>query len=153
MLIYMCAFVLGVRAGRKPMHPIKDYQYPPENREIAGFNSGFSLAVVIILVFAALIIGGLVISFQKTTDAANARLVYLAATAKAIEYEASGHYRVPVQADLAELIGEEVNRDAVIEVVDANGDAAIDYIVYTRGGLVTRYMPGKTEIATENKQD
>lgn len=41
--------------------------------------------MVIILAFAAIIIGGLVASFHQSLDAANARLVYLAAQAKAIE--------------------------------------------------------------------
>ncbi|MBI4858644.1 MAG: hypothetical protein HY818_18055 [Acetobacterium woodii] len=125
------------------MFPIKNYQFAPSSNEPFRFSRGFSLAVVVILLFATLIIGGLILNIQNTTYAANARLVYLAAQAKAIEFEASGHYHVPVQSDLIDLIGAEVNRDAVITVVDENQDTAIDYIVYTRGGLVTRYSPGE----------
>ena len=131
------------------MKPISQYQFPPENNQPVAFDRGFSLAVVIILAFAVMIIGGLVISFQKTTDAASAKLVYLAARAKAIEFAASGNYRVPVQADLLELIGAEVNQNASITVVDENRDATIDYIVYRRGGLVTTYSPGDLEAERE----
>lgn len=131
------------------MNPISQYQFPPENNQPVAFDRGFSLAVVIILAFAVIIIGGLVFSFQKTTDAASARLVYLAARAKAIEFAASGNYRVPVQADLLELIGAEVNQNASITVVDENRDATIDYIVYRRGGLVTTYSPGDLEAERE----
>lgn len=131
------------------MNPISQYQFPPENNQPVAFDRGFSLAVVIILAFAVMIIGGLVFSFQKTTDAANARLVYLAARAKAIEFAASGNYRVPVQADLLELIGAEVNQNVSITVVDENRDATIDYIVYRRGGLVTTYSPGDLEAERE----
>lgn len=131
------------------MQPIKEYQYQPISNQPVAFSRGFSLAVVIILAFAALIIGGLVISIQNTTDAANARLVYLAAQGKAIEFAASGHYHVPTQADLIDYIGAEVNQDAVITVVDENRDAIIDAIVYTRGGLVTRYSPGNLEAEKE----
>lgn len=131
------------------MNPISQYQFPPENNQPVAFGRGFSLAVVIILAFAVIIIGGLVFSFQKTTDAASAKLVYLAARAKAIEFAASGNYRVPVQADLLELIGAEVNQNASITVVDENRDATIDYIVYRRGGLVTTYSPGDLEAERE----
>jgi len=131
------------------VNPISQYQFPPENNQPVAFDRGFSLAVVIILAFAVMIIGGLVISFQKTTDAASAKLVYLAARAKAIEFAASGNYRVPVQADLLELIGAEVNQNASITVVDENRDATIDYIVYRRGGLVTTYSPGDLEAERE----
>lgn len=131
------------------MNPISQYQFPPENNQPVAFDRGFSLAVVIILAFAVIIIGGLVFSFQKTTDAASARLVYLAARAKAIEFAATGNYRVPVQADLLELIGAEVNQNASITVVDENRDATIDYIVYRRGGLVTTYSPGDLEAERE----
>lgn len=131
------------------MNPISQYQFPPENNQPAAFGRGFSLAVVIILAFAVIIIGGLVFNFQKTTDAASAKLVYLAARAKAIEFAASGNYRVPVQADLLELIGAEVNQNASITVVDENRDATIDYIVYRRGGLVTTYSPGDLEAERE----
>ncbi|WP_296559709.1 hypothetical protein [uncultured Acetobacterium sp.] len=131
------------------MNPISQYQFPPENNQPVAFDRGFSLAVVIILAFAVMIIGGLVFSFQKTTDAASAKLVYLAARAKAIEFAASGNYRVPVQADLLELIGAEVNQNASITVVDENRDATIDYIVYRRGGLVTTYSPGDLEAERE----
>lgn len=131
------------------MNPISQYQFPPENNEPVAFDRGFSLAVIIILAVVVIIIGGLVFSFQKTTDAANARLVYLAARAKAIEFAASGNYRVPVQADLLELIGAEVNQNASITVVDQNRDATIDYIVYRRGGLVTTYSPGDLEAERE----
>ena len=131
------------------MNPISQYQFPPENNQPVAFDRGFSLAVVIILAFAVMIIGGLVFSFQKTTDAASAKLVYLAAQAKAIEFAATGNYRVPVQADLLELIGAEVNQNASITVVDENRDATIDYIVYRRGGLVTTYSPGDLEAERE----
>jgi len=131
------------------LNPISQYQFPPENNQPVAFDRGFSLAVVIILAFAVMIIGGLVFSFQKTTDAASAKLVYLAARAKAIEFAASGNYRVPVQADLLELIGAEVNQNASITVVDENRDATIDYIVYRRGGLVTTYSPGDLEAERE----
>lgn len=132
------------------MNPISQYQFPPENNEPVAFDRGFSLAVIIILLFAVIIIGGLVISFQKTTDAANAKLVYLAAQAKAIEF-AAADYRVPVQADLLDLIGTEVNQNAVIQVVDENRDATIDYIVYQRGGLVTTYAPGAMEVTKDKR--
>lgn len=132
------------------MFPIKNYQFPPSGNEPFQFSWGFSLAVVVILIFAALIVGGLILNIQNTTYAANARLVYLAARAKAIEFQASGNYHVPVQSDLIELIGKEVNQDAVITVVDENRDATIDYSVYKRGGLVTRYSPG--ELATSKEK-
>lgn len=131
------------------MNPISSYQFPPENNEPVTFERGFSLAVIIMLLFVVMIIGGLVVSFYKTTDAANAKLVYLAAQAKAIEFEASGDYRVPVQADLLDYIGTEVNHDAVITVVDENRDAVIDYIIYRRSGLVTSYAPGNLEAEKE----
>lgn len=131
------------------MNPISQYQFPPENKEAAAFDRGFSLVVIIILAFVVIIIGGLIFSFQKTTDAANARLVYLAAQARAIEFAATGSYRVPVQADLLDYIGVAVNQDAVITVVDENRDATIDYIVYTRSGLVTTYSPGDLEAEKE----
>lgn len=133
------------------MHPIKDYKYASSNNEPIGFSRGFVLTVVLILVVAMLIISGLVTAFSYTTNAANAKLTYLAARAKAIEFEALGDYRVPVQADLIELIGEEINQDAVIQVVDENQDATIDYIVYIRDGWATRYSPGET-IATRIRQ-
>ncbi|MBC3804440.1 hypothetical protein GH808_08345 [Acetobacterium fimetarium] len=134
------------------MKPINDYQYPPRDHEMAGFGRGFALAVVLLLSVIALIIGGLVWDFQQTAEAANVRLVYLAAQAKAIEFQATGHYHVPVQADLTELIGAETSRDAQIRVVDDNRDAVIDYIVYTKNGRVTEYAPGKLESKPENKQ-
>jgi len=133
------------------LHPIKDYQSASANSDPIGFSRGFVLTVVLILVVVMLIIAGLVTAFRHTTNAANAKLVYLAARAKAIELQALGNYRVPVQADLLELIGEEINQDAEIQVVDENRDATIDYIVYTRGGWATRYSPGET-IATEVKE-
>ncbi|MDD3306110.1 MAG: hypothetical protein PHO29_03300 [Acetobacterium sp.] len=131
------------------MHPIKDYQYYPTSNQPVGFSRGFPLAVVIILCFVAAIIGGLVLSIQNSTYAANARLVYLAAQARAIESAATGHYQVPGQADLLDYIGVEVNQDAVITVVDENRDATIDYIVYRRGGRVTSYSPGDLEAEKE----
>lgn len=85
----------------------------------------------------------------KSTEAANARLVYLAASAKAVEFKASGNYHIPIQSDLVDLIGEEVNKDAHIEVVDDKQDAVIDYIVYIRSGLVTRYSPGELIVSKE----
>ena len=131
------------------MNPIRQYQSPPQDKQPAAFERGFSLAVVIILAFAAIIIGSLVVSFHQSLDAANARLVYLAAQARAIESVASGHYQVPAQADLLDYIGAEVNQDAVITVVDENRDATIDYIVYRRGGRVTSYAPGNLEAEKE----
>ncbi|AFA47010.1 hypothetical protein [Acetobacterium woodii] len=131
------------------MQPINQYQFPPEKNESIFFRQGISLVVITILVFIAFIIGGLVFSYQKTADAANARLVYLAASAKAVEYKASGNYHTPVQADLIDLIGEEVNQDAHIEVFDDKQDAVIDYIVYIKNGLVTRYSPGELIVSKE----
>ncbi|MCG2731366.1 MAG: hypothetical protein L6276_13975 [Acetobacterium sp.] len=131
------------------MDPIKNYQFTPSGNEPFRFSRGFPLAVVIILLFVASIMGGLILNIQNTTYAANTRLVYLAAQAKAVEFEASDHYHVPAQSDLIDLIGKEVNRDAVITVVDANQDATIDYIIYTRGGLITRYSPGELDAAKE----
>lgn len=125
------------------MYPIKNYQFAPTSPEPIRFSRGFPLAVTVILFFVTVIIGGLVLSIQNTTYAANSRLVYLAAQARAIEFVASGNYHVPVQGDLIDLIGAEVDQNAVITVVDENRDAVIDYIVYTRGGLVTRYAPGE----------
>lgn len=130
------------------MNPISQYRFPPGKNEPAAFGRGFALAVIIILLFAAIIIGGLVASFWKTTDAANAKLVYLAAQTKALEF-AAADYRVPVQADLLELIGTEANQDAVIQVVDENRDAVIDYIVYQRNGLVTSYAPGAMAVTKD----
>lgn len=134
------------------MKPINDYQFPPGSHETPGFGRGFALTAVLLLAVIALIIGGLIWDFQQTAEAANARLVYLAARTKAIEFQASGHYHVPVQADLTELIGAETSRAAQIQVVDANQDAVIDYIVYIRNGRVTQYAPGKLESKPENKQ-
>lgn len=134
------------------MHPIKAYQSQPISNQPVSFSRGFSLAVVIILGFVALIIGGLIFSFQNTTDAANARLIYLAAQARAIESAASGHYQVPVQVDLLDYIGAEVNQDAVITVVDENRDAIIDYIIYRRSGRVTSYAPGNLEVIKEKNR-
>lgn len=131
------------------MNPISSYQFPPENNEPVTFERGFSLAVIIMLLFVVMIIGGLVVSFYKTTDAANTKLVYLAAQAKAIEFEASGDYRVPVQADLLDYIGVEANQDAIITVVDENRDATIDYIIYCRDGRVTSYAPGNLDVEKE----
>lgn len=131
------------------MYPIKNYQFAPSSNEPVGFSRGFPLAVTVILFFVVVIVGGLLLSIQNTTDAANARLVYLAAQAKAIEFTASGNYHVPTQADLIDYIGAEVNQDAVITVVDENRDAIIDAIVYTRSGLVTRYSPGNLEAEKE----
>lgn len=132
------------------MNLISQYQSPLENNEPVAFDRGFSLAVIIILLFAVIIIGGLVTSFWKTTDAANAKLVYLAAQAKAIEF-AAADYRVPVQADLLELIGTEANQDAIITVVDENRDATIDYIIYRRNGLVTSYAPGAMTVTSDKR--
>jgi len=126
------------------MNPIKNFQYAPRDNQPAGFSRGFALAVVSLLLVVALVVGGLVFTSHNSTYAANARLVYLAATTKAVEFEASGHYRVPVQADLVSLIGEEVNAGAVIQVVDENNDVTIDYIIYSKSGLTTKYSPGKT---------
>jgi len=131
------------------VNPIAKYQFPPAKNESVSFDRGFSLAVIIILAFVAVIIGGLIFSFHNTTEAANARLVYLAAQARAIESAASGHYQVPVQDDLLDYIGVEVNQDAVITVVDENRDATIDYIIYRRGGRVTSYSPGDLEAEKE----
>ena len=129
--------------------PIKNYQYAPVEKEIPKFGRGFALAVIILLVVVIVIIAGLVQGFRQTTYYANARVVYLAATAKAIESMASGHYEVPVQEDLISLIGEEINAGATIQVVDENRDATIDYIVYTKNGLVTKYIPGDIVVTSE----
>ena len=115
------------------MNPIRQYQSPPQDNQPVAFERGFSLAVVIILAFAAIIIGGLVASFHQSLDAANARLVYLAA-----------------QANLLDYIGAEVNQDAIITVVDENRDAAIDYIVYRHSGRVSSYAPGNLQVTKEN---
>ena len=130
-------------------NPIKNYQYAPVEKEISRFGKGFALAVVIILVTVTIIIAGLVQGFRQTTYYANARVVYLAAAAKAIESMGSGHYEVPVQKDLLSLIGEDVNAGATIQVVDENRDATIDYIVYTKNGLVTKYIPGDVAVTKE----
>lgn len=130
------------------MNPIRQYQSPPRDNQPVTFERGFSLAVVIILAFAAIIIGGLVASFHQSLDAANARLVYLAAQARAIEFAATD-YRVPVQADLLDYIGVEANQDAIITVVDENRDATIDYIIYCRDGRVTSYAPGNLDVEKE----
>ncbi|OXS27075.1 MAG: hypothetical protein BI182_06330 [Acetobacterium sp. MES1] len=131
------------------MNPIAKYQFPPAKNEPVAFDRGFPLAVVSILFFVVVIIAGLVLSSQHSANAANARLVYLAAQARAIESAATGHYQVPVQDDLLDYIGVEVNQDAVITVVDENRDATIDYIVYRRGGRVTSYSPGNLEVTKE----
>lgn len=130
-------------------NPIKNYQYAPVEKEIPRFGKGFALAIVIILVTVTIIIAGLVQGFRQTTYYANARVVYLAAAAKAIESMGSGHYEVPVQKDLLSLIGEDVNAGATIQVVDENRDATIDYIVYTKNGLVTKYIPGDVAVTKE----
>ncbi|URN84607.1 hypothetical protein [Acetobacterium wieringae] len=132
------------------MNPIAKYQFPPAKNELVAFDRGFPLAAVSILFFVVVIIAGLVLSSQHSTDAANARLVYLAAQARAIESAATGHYQVPVQADLLDYIGVEVNQDAIITVVDENRDATIDHIIYRRGGRVTSYAPGNLEVTKEN---
>lgn len=131
------------------MNPIKNYQSAPTGNQPSGFSRGFSLAAVSILVIAALAASGMAFSYRHTTNAANARLVYLAATAKAIEFEASGHYHIPVQSDLISLIGADVDAGAVIQVVDQNNDATIDYIVYQKNGLITKYSPGKMNVSKE----
>ncbi|MGV8906430.1 MAG: hypothetical protein ACOH15_07515 [Acetobacterium sp.] len=123
-------------------NPIKNYQFAPVEKEIPRFGRGFALAVVIIMVTVIIIIVGLVQGIGKTVDYVNARVVYMAATAKAIEFIATDDYQVPVQKDLLSLIGEDINSGATIQVVDENKDATIDYIVYTKNGLVTRYIPG-----------
>lgn len=133
------------------MQPIKDYQFASSSNQPIGFSRGFVLTVVLILMVVMLIISGLITVFRHTTNAANAKLAYLAARAKAIEFEALGNYQVPVQADLIELIGAEICQDAEIQVVDENRDATIDYIVYNREGWATRYSPGET-IAVEIKK-
>lgn len=128
---------------------IQNYQSDPVAKDIPGFGRGFALAVIILLVVAIVIIAGLVQGFRQTTYYANARVVYMAATAKAIESMGSGHYQVPVQKDLLSLIGEDINSGATIQVVDENQDAAIDYIVYTKNGLVTKYIPGDIVVTSE----
>lgn len=137
------------------MNQPRQYHPPPEKAEPENYDRGFPLAVVIILLCFALVIIGLVASYQKTAYASSARLVYMAARAKAIAFAAAGDYHMPVQADLLELIGEDINADAVIEVVDENRDATIDYIVYHKGGWATTYRPGQLEVEKEviNKGD
>ncbi len=131
------------------MHLFEDDQDTLMENEPRRSRSAFSLAVLSILFVIGLIIIGLGISLYKSTDAASARLVYLAASAKAVEFKASGNYHTPVQSDLIELIGEEVNQDAHIEVFDDEQDAVIDYIVYIKNGLVTRYSPGELIVSKE----
>lgn len=131
------------------MNPIKNYPYAPVEKEIPSFGRGFALAVVIILVAVIVIIAGLVQGFRQTTYYASARMVYLAAGYVAMESMASGHYHVPVQEDLRGLLGEEINEEAIITVVDENQDATIDYIVFVKNGLVTRYMPGNIVVTSE----
>lgn len=128
---------------------INNYQYDPVEKEIPRFGRGFALAVIILLTVVIVIIAGLVQGISKTVDYANARVVYMAATAKAIESMGTGHYQVPVQKDLLSLIGEEINAGATILVVDENRDGTIDYIVYTKNGLVTKYMPGNIVVTSE----
>lgn len=131
------------------MNQIRHDQKPPEENEAAVFSDGFPLAVTIVLIFMIIVIAGLVVSYQKTTNAASARLVYMAARTKAIEFTATGDYRVPQQADLIDLIGETVNQDAVIEVIDEDLDANIDYIIYHKDGWVTTYSPGDLKAEKE----
>ncbi|OFV70162.1 hypothetical protein [Acetobacterium wieringae] len=133
------------------MRPIKDYEFASADPEPIGFSRGFVLTVVLILLVVMLIIAGLVTIFRQTTNAANAKLVYLAARARAIEFQAGGHYRVPVQADLIDLIGAEISQEAKIQVVDENRDATIDYIIYSRNGWATRYSPGETSAVKLNE--
>jgi len=130
-------------------NPINNYQLDLVEKEIPRFGRGFALAVVIIMVTVAIIIIGLVQGIGKTVDYANARVVYMAATAKAIESVGSGNYQVPVQKDLLSLIGEDINSGATIQVVDENRDAVIDYVVYTKNGLVTKYIPGDVAVTKE----
>jgi len=129
--------------------PIQNYKSDPVEKEIPRFGRGFALAVIILLTVVIIIIAGLVQGFRQTTYYANARVVYLAATAKAIESMGSGNYQVPVQKDLLSLIGEEINAGATIQVVDENRDAVIDYIVYTKNGLITKYIPGDIVVTSE----
>jgi hypothetical protein len=124
-------------------------QKPPEEKEVIAFGQGFPLAVTIILVFFMIAVVSLVASFYKTNNAAAARLVYLAAQAKAIEFAATGNYRVPDQADLSDLIGQKIDQNALIEIVDDNKDANIDYIIYRKNGWVSTYSPGQLETEKE----
>lgn len=110
-----------------------------------SFNQGFPLAVTLILIFVMIGVANLLVAFNKTNNAASARLVYLAAQDKAIEFAATGNYRVPVQADLLDVIGQKISQNARIEIVDENRDANIDYVIYDRGGWVTTYSPGQLE--------
>lgn len=128
------------------MNPFDEYQSGPFGNETRRSRSGFALAVVVILLFLVGITVGMIVSFRNSDDTGNARLVYLAACAKATELRATGNYRIPVQSDLTELVGEEVNRNAVIKVVDEQADAKIEYIIYIRNGLETRYSPGETVV-------
>lgn len=131
------------------MNPIKNYQYVPVEKEIPRFGRGFALAVIILLGVVMIIIAGLVQGLRQTTYYANARVVYMAAAAKAIESMGSGHYQVPVQKDLFSLIGEEIDAQATIQVVDENRDGTIDYIVYSKNGLVTKYIPGDVVVTSK----
>ncbi|WKY47927.1 hypothetical protein Q5O24_00960 [Eubacteriaceae bacterium ES3] len=131
------------------MPQIRKYHKPPEENEPASFSVGFPLAVTIILIFMVVVIIGLVNSINKTTNAAAARVIYLAAQAKAIEFSVDGNYHVPVQEDLINLIGQDINQNAQIEVIDENFDAKIDYIIYHKKRWVTTYSPGQLDTKKE----
>jgi|LGOV01.1.fsa_nt_gb type II secretory pathway pseudopilin PulG len=117
---------------------------------VPGFRWGFALAVIVILSFIIVIILYLIQGFYETADYANARVVYLAARTKATESYATGNYSVPIQEDLIELIGKEINEEAKIEIIDENKDATIDYIIYTKNGLITQYLPGQVIVIRED---
>lgn len=100
------------------MNPFEVDQQDYTGNEPRRSRSGFTLAVLIILLFLGFIIFGFLRSYVQITDAANAKLFFMVAVAKAMEFEATGNYHVPEQRDLINLIGEDINQDAVIHVVD-----------------------------------
>lgn len=128
------------------MNPIRNYKYDQKNKKAVGFDRGFPLSVLILLGFIGIGIMGLLTGIRQTTDYANARLAYLAARTKAIESMGTEHYKVPNQEDIRALIGEEANENAVIEIIDENRDGNIDYILYMKNNLKTKYKPGETEV-------
>lgn len=128
------------------MNPIQNYNYNQKNKKEVGFDRGFSLGVVIILVVIGIIVLGLLTGIRQTTDYASARLIYMAARAKAIESMGTGTYVVPTPKDVLPLVGEEVSENAVIEIIDENKDGNIDYIVYTKNNLTTKYKPGNAQV-------
>ncbi len=128
------------------MKPIRDYKSLPRDQTPPRFTEGFPLAVIIILVFFFLMLSIALFLLGKTTDYGNARVVYLAANARAMEFYASGHYRVPTQEDLISNTVASVLENANITIADEDMNGTVDYIVYTRDGRITKYMPGEQTV-------